>query len=233
MSFWFVFQIRLKLYRSIWILCRYFDPEAKKANHTRRTNRVKPNVLIAKLPCTCSNPSICQDPANPRKRIYRVFKCIEDTKGSVEETGHQLRGSAKISNNKAIRDSLRAVITNKAAASTGDPLFGQLAIEDGRVDEPNPKRPKREPKKKTPEEEAALKKQRSFDGDMSESHLKLKRKQFDLSLRSHDVLILFGALIFRGSKVWARSCCQQDDHEGHQQPRGATAWLALSLDCEF
>ena len=109
---------------------------------------------------------ICQDPGNARKRIYRVFKCIEDSKGSIEETGHQLKGHAKVSNNKAVRDSLGAVITNKAASST-DPMYMQLAIEDGRVEGENPtKRPKREPKKKSPEEEAAQKQQRDFDNSM-------------------------------------------------------------------
>ena len=108
---------------------------------------------------------ICQDPGNPRKRIYRVFKCIEDSKGSIEETGHQLKGHAKVSNNKAVRDSLGAVITNKAASAT-DPMFVQLAIEDGQVGEPPKKKTKREPKKKSPEEEAAQKQQRDFDNSM-------------------------------------------------------------------
>ena len=59
-----------------------------------------------------------------------MFQCIEDETGSVSEVGHQIKGSAKVSANRAMRDSLAAVITQKAATSSNDPLQLQLAIED-------------------------------------------------------------------------------------------------------
>lgn len=107
--------------------------------------------------------STCQDPQNPRKRIYRVFSCIEDTTGTETETGHALRGSAKVSNNKAIRDSLATVLTNKAAMQTRDPMMQQLAIEDGNVEGVPKKRKTTKPPKECTEEQ---KKQKEFDSSM-------------------------------------------------------------------
>ena len=63
---------------------------------------------------------VLQDPANARKRIYKVFDSIEDARGTNEETGHALRGVASVSSNKAIRQSLGSVISNKQAAALED-----------------------------------------------------------------------------------------------------------------
>ena len=78
-----------------------------------------------------------------------MFHSIEDSRGSSKETGHQVIGRARISSNRAMRDSLGTVISNKAAESGGDPMQMQLAIEDGdpgtcRTSEPKPKKAKKE-----------------------------------------------------------------------------------------
>ncbi len=104
-----------------------------------------------------------EDPSNERKRIYRVFKEIRDSTGSTSETGHALKGVAKVSSNKAIRDSLASVITNKAACSR-DPLVQKLAIKDGQVDPDLPKRPPKE--KRQPSEDEL--KQKEFDKAIKE-----------------------------------------------------------------
>ena len=92
-----------------------------------------------------------------------MFSCIEDTTGTETETGHALRGSAKVSNNKAIRDSLATVLTNKAAMQTRDPMMQQLAIEDGNVEGVPKKRKTTKPPKECTEEQ---KKQKEFDSSM-------------------------------------------------------------------
>lgn len=89
-----------------------------------------------------------------------MFQCIEDETGSVSEVGHQIKGSAKVSANRAMRDSLAAVITQKAATSSNDPMQLQLAIED---EKPKP----REVKERRPPTEQE-KKQRDFDKGMSQ-----------------------------------------------------------------
>ena len=93
-----------------------------------------------------------------------MFSCIEDTTGTETETGHALRGSAKVGNNKAIRESLSTVLTNKAAVQTRDPMLQNLAIEDGDVQGGVPKKRKttKQPREATEEE----KKQKEFDPSM-------------------------------------------------------------------
>lgn len=107
-----------------------------------------------------------QDPGNERKRIYRVFHSIEDVKSSVEETGHCLKGKAHVSENKAIRDGLGAVITKKQALHANDPLQMQPAIEYGSPEgeQPNKRRRKALTKKeKTPEELRREEQQKQLD----------------------------------------------------------------------
>ena len=73
-----------------------------------------------------------QDPENPAMRIYKVFQSIEDTREQENVTGTSVRGTAKVSGNKAVRSSLESHITTKAAAagSSGDglDLFGGLNL---------------------------------------------------------------------------------------------------------
>ena len=44
-----------------------------------------------------------QDPDNPRKRIYKVFDKIEDVRQEEEIHGHEIKGTARIPKNKAVR----------------------------------------------------------------------------------------------------------------------------------
>ena len=99
-----------------------------------------------------------------------MFKCIEDENASVHEVGHALKGSARVSGNRAMRDSLAAVITQKAATSSGDPLQMQLAIEDDKGRGPGPgNRPRgtRTTKEKRVPTESE-KKQKDFDKSMAQ-----------------------------------------------------------------
>ena len=96
----------------------------------------------ARIPnISCSDTR--QDPDNKDLRIYRVFDRIEDATGNETETGHQLKGVAHVSDNKAMRMSLGSVLTNKQAVAR-DPLQMQLALEDGNVGEPERKNPERQ-----------------------------------------------------------------------------------------
>lgn len=61
-----------------------------------------------------------------------MFDRIVDSSGSKTSTGHSLKGTAKVSNNQAMKSSLAAVLTHKQA-SYKDPMIDQLAIEDGDV----------------------------------------------------------------------------------------------------
>lgn len=106
-----------------------------------------------------------QDPGNQELRIYRVFEGIEDATLDVAETGHQVKGSARVSGNAAIRANMGAVITNKAAELSRDPMKDQLAIEDGSAGssaKAKPKRLPRPPKVLTDQE----KMQKEFDHGM-------------------------------------------------------------------
>lgn len=90
-----------------------------------------------------------------------MFHSIEESKGSYSETGHALKGEARVSTNKAVRDSLATVLTHKQA------LCGeQLALEDGPVgeDEERKKREKR-PKKELTDE---AKQEKAFDNNMKQ-----------------------------------------------------------------
>ena len=92
----------------------------------------------ARIPnISCSDTR--QDPDNKDLRIYRVFDRIEDATGNETETGHQLKGVAHVSDNKAMRMSLGSVLTNKQAVAR-DPLQMQLALEDGNIGEPERKK---------------------------------------------------------------------------------------------
>ena len=107
-----------------------------------------------------------QDPQNPDLRIYRVFDSIKDADGSVVETGHQVKGTARVSTNKAVRASLGAVLTQKAAVSR-DPMQMQLALTDGasgEVGEPANKKARRVPKPR--ELTDADRQQKEFDTGM-------------------------------------------------------------------
>ena len=94
-----------------------------------------------------------------------MFKCIEDDNASVQEVGHALKGSARVSGNRAIRDSLASVITQKAATSSNDPLQMQLAIEDDKGRAPNRTRNTTKEKRVPTESE---KKQKDFDKGMAQ-----------------------------------------------------------------
>ena len=71
-----------------------------------------------------------QDPTNEAKRIYKVFHSIEDTREEEEVTGSSLKGRAKVAANKAVRSTVEAALTTKAASSNsggdGLDLFGGL-----------------------------------------------------------------------------------------------------------
>ena len=114
----------------------------------------------ARIPnISCSDTR--QDPDNKDLRIYRVFDRIEDATGNETETGHQLKGVAHVSDNKAMRMSLGSVLTNKQAVAR-DPLHMQLALEDGNVGEPERKKPRKAAAPKQPPTEAEIK-QKEFD----------------------------------------------------------------------
>lgn len=114
----------------------------------------------ARIPnISCSDTR--QDPDNKDLRIYRVFDRIEDATGNETETGHQLKGVAHVSDNKAMRMSLGSVLTNKQAVAR-DPLQMQLALEDGNVGEPERKKTRKAAAPKQPPTEAEIK-QKEFD----------------------------------------------------------------------
>ncbi len=96
-----------------------------------------------------------------------MFDKITDSAGTKTSTGHCLKGTAKVSDNKAMKSSLAAVITQKQA-SYKDPLQEQLSIQDGSVDDPEPKRRRSTPKAKK-ELTDAQKKQLEFDKNMREN----------------------------------------------------------------
>ena len=38
----------------------------------------------------------CQDPENPRKKLYKVFQAIEDTSAAIHEIGSVLKGGGEV-----------------------------------------------------------------------------------------------------------------------------------------
>ncbi|CAJ1448050.1 unnamed protein product, partial [Effrenium voratum] len=70
-----------------------------------------------------------QDPENGRRRIYKVFKCIERSEGQTKIVGTNLKGSVNVADNKACRQAVvdhltaqQATFTEPApAASTAKP----------------------------------------------------------------------------------------------------------------
>jgi len=85
------------------------------------------HIRSDQLECSCIP---WKDPSNERKRLYKVFDRIVDSAGTKTSTGHCLKGTAKVSDNAAMKSSLAAVITHKQATYK-DPMIEQLAIEDG------------------------------------------------------------------------------------------------------
>lgn len=74
-----------------------------------------------------------------------MFDRIVDSAGTKTSTGHCLKGTAKVSDNAAMKSSLAAVITHKQATYK-DPMIEQLAIEDG--DDGDEKKTKKNDKRK-------------------------------------------------------------------------------------
>lgn len=139
--------------------------EAKRANPIRRTRSFQPSIIISDQ---ISLNAVCipwKDPSNERKRLYKVFDRIVDSAGTKTSTGHCLKGTAKVSDNAAMKSSLAAVITHKQATYK-DPMIEQLAIEDGDDgDEKKRRRTTREKKELTD----AQKQQQEFDKNMKEN----------------------------------------------------------------
>ena len=146
-----------------------------------------------------ADPMIClQDPANERKRIYRVFHSIEDVKSSVEETGHSLTGKAKVSGNKAIREGLGAVITKKQALQAQDPLQMQLAIEDGSPSGGGPQIKRRKTgssKDKSPEEAHREKLRKDVDTTIKANLIQQHNVYFQIQGPNVHVEILKGPML--------------------------------------
>lgn len=100
-----------------------------------------------------------QDPSNARKRIYKVFDRIEDTRSEETIYGSGLSGSARVPQNKAHRFSVSSTIQTKLAgtpASFND-LFGAP---------PQEKPKEKRPKKPLSKEEQAKK---DFEKDMQQT----------------------------------------------------------------
>ena len=109
-----------------------------------------------------------QDPTNEAKRIYKVFDSIEDTREEEEVTGSALKGRAKVAANKAVRSTVEAALTTKAASSKsgadGLDLFGGLDAMPEQKSKKNKKNPAPKVKKEvTPEEKA----KKNFNTDLT------------------------------------------------------------------
>ena len=154
-----------------------------------------------------------QDPTNERKRIYRVFHSIEDVKASVEETGHCLKGKALVSDNKAIRDGLGAVITKKQALNAHDPLQMQLAIEDGSPEGEPPKKRRRTttPKQKSPEEQRNEELRKQLDQTIKSNLIQQHSVYFQIQ-RPH-------VQILRDIQCYKQSSLSLIQHDGRSTPR--------------
>ena len=102
-----------------------------------------------------------QDPSNPRKRIYKVFDRIEDTRSDETIQGTGLSGSARVPQNKAHRFNVSSVIQTKLAntAPSLNDLFGAPANGP-------PEKKEKKQKKALSEEEQAKK---DFDKDMQQT----------------------------------------------------------------
>ena len=107
-----------------------------------------------------------QDPENPRKRLYKVFDRIEESRSDQCSVGSGVHGHANISENKAHRQAISDVITTKmstsGASSKLDVLFGGQTSEQQK--NKKAKQPKA-PKVLSPEEQ----KKKDFDRSMSQS----------------------------------------------------------------
>ena len=127
-----------------------------------------------------SCPQHLQDPDNPKKMIYAVFVGGEEKKQSLNETGHKLSASARISGNKAMRSSVADVLTARAADST--PF---QCVEDGGTTNSNNKRRRENgdpPKKKELSE--AQKQQKQYQTDCDKILICTRRIYASLSISS-------------------------------------------------
>ena len=88
-----------------------------------------------------------QDPQNPRKRIYKVFSCIKDSRTEETSMGTGVVGKSRVPNNKAHRDALLGAVTTKVSSVPADfsDLFGAPKDEKPKT--------KKEPKKLSAEEQ--------------------------------------------------------------------------------
>ena len=67
-----------------------------------------------------------QDRDNPRKRLYKVFDQVEDVRGHETAYGSNLSGTARVQQNKAVRQALSNSLAGKMANQPNgmDELFG-------------------------------------------------------------------------------------------------------------
>ena len=103
-----------------------------------------------------------QDPQNEKKRLYKVFDRIDDSRSHETAVGSGLHGVAKVPGNKAYRTAMASALTNKAsglANGLGD-LFGAPAGQQ----EKKEKKAKKEKKELTREEEM----QKNFDKNLTQ-----------------------------------------------------------------
>ena len=78
--------------------------------------------------------------------IYAVYVGGQDISAEVDETGHRLAAKARISQNKAVRAGVAAVLTSKAASRSMDSMGSHEMPVKKEV------KVKKEKKEKTPDE---------------------------------------------------------------------------------
>lgn len=103
--------------------------------------------------------NLCQDPTNPRKRLYRVFQAIEDSTCSETAIGSAVTARGKVPKNKAIRETMSAQILSKVSS------MDVMAGSSGPAAKAKAKAKSRGQKEKTEEQKARMK----FDKDLAQS----------------------------------------------------------------
>ena len=122
-------------------------------------------VMVAKAKYASSAEPLWLSKASVTGRWGRRGVRIAN-RSSIEETGHQLKGHAKVSNNRVVRDSLGAVITNKVLpALTQCTCNWRLKMGGWRV-KTRPKNQKGSQRKSPLKKKLPKKKRRDFDNCM-------------------------------------------------------------------
>lgn len=108
-------------WRKMWFLVVSSEHSVVRTNHQNSNMIFEQCYFFKRGQAGRPHP---QDPENPRKRCYKVFKCIEDTRSDEISVGMGIHGSSEVGDNKAERQAIADHMNAKMAVAASVGLEG-------------------------------------------------------------------------------------------------------------